>query len=83
MPLERASGLPSVRIDAIYFPMKDSETGATLVCRVTHDFLRVRKGAQGDEYAMLGVFERFRSEIEAIASDKYDSKQACDITADD
>ena len=74
MPLTRAIGMPRTSFDSVYFPMEAPGVTMWVVCRVSYEALQVLSGFKNAfPRAMLSVFHEHRTEIEGIASRKYDA----------
>lgn len=60
--------------EAVAFPAEDEDSGATILCAITHAALVRHFGAvTGDRVSLLLAFRRYRPAIERIASAKYDA----------
>lgn len=83
MPLKRGRGLPVAQTDAIYFPMEDVHTNAPVQCKVAYAFLA---NSYGDLHTLTPGrlppwFSEVRTEIEEIASRKYDAGEPAPFLA--
>ena len=58
------------RFDGIYFWMRDCAD--QLLCKVSHEALRVRNDLDGGDADLVETFVRHRVRIEMIAGKKYD-----------
>jgi len=79
MPLRRANtGEPQADIDAVYFPMEDTDTGKPVVCKASYEYLQKRAEVPEDstDNEMLWAFEIMRDKVEAVASSLYDAGRA-------
>lgn len=77
MPLRAAPGTPRPEQNYVRFVMQDTRNGGVVVCRITEEALRKLSGSPVS--CMQTMFERYRREVEALASARYDGGQGCPV----